>query len=190
VSGSCFAERELCNSELVWGPAKIFTTTKANVAKLEIPGSLVRPEILSQIPNTIKDAINLIEYLGERYLWVDALCIVQDDEDWKYSQINNMASIFANSHLTIIAADGDSANYGLRGLKGISEPRALDQHIHQLTSRMRVARVLDMDRYRRSTWGKRGWTFQEDIFSTRRLRFRNQLVEWECDHHVLKTRAC
>jgi Heterokaryon incompatibility protein (HET) len=79
--------------------------------------------VLAKPPNTVKDAIDLVESLGERYLWVDSLCIVQDDDEWKCSQINNMASIYANSHLTIIAADGDSSDYGLRGLRGISGPR-------------------------------------------------------------------
>jgi Heterokaryon incompatibility protein (HET) len=162
----------------VWGNVKNLTTTKATLSMLGKQGSLLDPDVVEQLPNTIKDAINMVEYLGERYLWVYALCIVQDDDRWKYHQINNMASIYANSHLTIIAADGDDANYGLRGLRGISKPRILDQKVHTLTSRLRVIEqplVYDgKGRHNR-------WTFQENIFSTRRLRFQGQMVHWECD---------
>ncbi|KUJ11314.1 HET-domain-containing protein [Mollisia scopiformis] len=167
----------------VWGQVRNFTTTKATLARLQKPGAFIDPKVLEKLPNTIKDAINLVEYLGERYLWIDALCIVQDDDEWKYQQIDNMASIFANSHLTIIAEDGDDANYGLRGLRGISKPRNFVQKVHKLTSRLQVVAVsLFDDRLRTpSRWGTRGWTFQEDVFSTRRLRFHRDMVQWECN---------
>lgn len=151
---------------------------------LEKPGSLLDPKILDKLPNTIKDAINLVEYLGERYLWVDALCIVQDDYDSKHQQINNMASIFASSHLTIIAADGEDADYGLRGLRGISKPRTLDQKVHNLGPRLQVVRKPLLEGFGpKSVWNGRGWTFQEHIFSTRRLKFEGQMVilQWDCD---------
>jgi hypothetical protein len=166
----------------VWGFTKIFTATKANLSTLVTPGALINPEVLAKLSNTIKDAINLVEYLGERYLWVDALCIVQDDDDRKYNQINNMASIFANSHLTIIAADGDTADYGLRGLRGISQPRKLDQKVHDLNARMQVVSKPLPRGYTKNLWSTRGWTFQEHIFSTRRLKFVGQMVQWECDY--------
>ncbi len=57
---------------------------------------------------------------------MDTLYIIQYDNKWKYNWVNNMASIFANSHCTIIAADGDHTNHRLRELRGISKPRKLD----------------------------------------------------------------
>ena len=59
----------------------MFTTMKSNVALLKTAGSLVDPEVLAKFPNTVKDAIDLVESLGERYPWVDSLCIVQDDDE-------------------------------------------------------------------------------------------------------------
>lgn len=55
---------------------------------------------------------------------MDALCIMQDDDNWKYT--------LANSYLTIIAADGADADYILRSLRGMSKPRMLDQKVHRL----------------------------------------------------------
>jgi hypothetical protein len=47
----------------------------------------------------------------EGLLWVDSLCIVQDDVESKHAQLNDMASIYANSYVTIIAAKDWDANH-------------------------------------------------------------------------------
>jgi Heterokaryon incompatibility protein (HET) len=69
--------------------------------------------------------MDVVGLLGERYLWVDCLCIVQDDQESLYNQVNNMASIFGDACVTIIAAQGTSAHCGLRGLPNISAGRDL-----------------------------------------------------------------
>jgi hypothetical protein len=84
------------------------------------------------VPKTLTDAILVVRLLEERYLWVDSLCIIQDDEAMKYHQINNMASIFANASITIISRQGDDANYGLRGLSEICQPRNIYQDLFKL----------------------------------------------------------
>jgi hypothetical protein len=63
----------------VWGhhpdPAKLFAT-KANIEALRRDGGL--PE--SDMPATVEDAMEVCRRLGEPYLWVDRLCITQDDD--------------------------------------------------------------------------------------------------------------
>jgi Heterokaryon incompatibility protein (HET) len=56
---------------------------------------------------------------------VDALCIVQDDSDLTQRQINNMAAVYAGAFVTIVAAQGDHADAGLRGIRQGSTPRRL-----------------------------------------------------------------
>jgi hypothetical protein len=68
------------------------------------------------VPRTIEDAIAAVGLLEERYLWVDALCVVQDDDRARQAEINTMASIFSEATISIVAKQGDDANYGLRGL--------------------------------------------------------------------------
>jgi hypothetical protein len=58
--------------------------------------------------------------IGERYLWVDSLCIVQDDPQEKHGQIANMDAIYGNAILTINAAAGQDANAGLPGVRPLS----------------------------------------------------------------------
>jgi hypothetical protein len=132
------------------------------------------------VPQTIADAISLVRLLEERYLWVDALCIVQDDEETKHDQITNMASIFTNATVTIIAKQGKDVNYGLRGLRGISHPRDFPQNIFEIEPGFSISQCRDMQNYGTPQWSKRGWTYQEELFSKRKLIFFYDSIQWKC----------
>ncbi len=66
-------------------------TTLSNVESLRQPGALFA--LLGQLPRVLQDAMDVTRYLEECYLWCDALCIVQDDADFKHSQIALMGHI-------------------------------------------------------------------------------------------------
>ncbi len=67
----------------------------------------------ASLPATIRDAVEVCEKLGERYLWVDRFCIVQDDDDDKFRQIQAMSAIFSGTKLVIVAAAGSGMGDGL-----------------------------------------------------------------------------
>jgi hypothetical protein len=178
----------------VWGHFEFLKALKGNMDQLQINGALSQSEISSQVPQTIKDAMRLVDLLRERYLWVDALCIVQDDEKLKQDQINGMASIFANANLTIIAEQGRNAEFGLRGLRGASRPRNRPQRVFKLENGSEIIETGCFDYKGPSLWSQRGWTYQENVFSRRRLIFDNETVKWKCgcatwteDHHQAVT---
>ena len=98
----------------LWGKAKTFETTKSNLHDLKQDSSLIR--FKNQIPRVINDAILLTSKLEERFLWVDALCIVQDDVDVKQTQISQMDMIYDQAVLTIVALSGKDANASLPGI--------------------------------------------------------------------------
>ena len=78
-----------------WGKPQPLATTlrKKNFVQLKT-GIL-----LSSLAETIQDAIVLCRKLDVGYLWVDALCIIQDDGvDWS-SESQKMALIYAQSYL-------------------------------------------------------------------------------------------
>lgn len=164
----------------VWGDAVSFKTRKSNIKSLHRVNSLADPKVSLQIPRTIRDAMGLTEALRERYLWVDSLCIVQDGELEKHTDIGNMAAIFANATLTIISTSGYADN-GLRGLWGISQPRSFIQAVFKLgrgvslvpQRHCRPNQSIDV-------WRTRAWTFQERLFSRKRLIFHDDTVFWEC----------
>ena len=97
----------------VWGKAESFKTTMATVHEFEKPGSLSQDDITNKIPKTILDAMEITALLGERFLWVDALCIVQDDEATKHQQLQGMGGIYQGAILTIAATQGWSADDGI-----------------------------------------------------------------------------
>jgi hypothetical protein len=163
----------------VWGQAPTLKSVQGNLEFFQQPGTLGREEIFSKIPRTIRDAIALTELLHERYLWVDSLCIIQDDETNSHDQITKMASIYANSVLTIVAADGEDANYGLRGIRMASLPRNRPQQTSKLPNGAQIVEP-NYSTPEGSTWSRRGWTFQESLFSRRKLIFCCDSVRWEC----------
>jgi hypothetical protein len=167
----------------VWGNVESLKLSKSNLQRFQERDSLFPGKQVPQIPQTITDAMGLVSALHTRYLWVDSLCIVQDDEKTKHDQINNMASIYANASVTIIAEQGKDANFGLRGLRGISQPRKLSQDVFELSGGAKViytqGSISDL-RGETSLWSKRGWTFQEALFSRRRIIFNHESVRWEC----------
>ena len=101
----------------VWGVPTVFTTLRSNVKDLEIPHVFDKPEVLSTIPLTIRDAIRVMREIGMRYLWVDSLCIVQDDDpDEKIKHIKLMDVVYSAADLVIVAAGSENANAGIAGL--------------------------------------------------------------------------
>ncbi len=133
----------------------------------------------AQVTNTVRDAMRLVSLLGEKYLWVDCLCIVQAELDTKQLYLNSMASIYANAYFTIVAADGQSADHGLRGI---------GQNFYARTVTCDTVRFpcgIDMVSHRPlapcedSPWASRAWTFQEALFSRRILIF-NGTISWCC----------
>jgi hypothetical protein len=56
------------------------------------------------MPQAFKDAIVVGRLLEIEYLWIDSLCIIQDDSnDWE-RESGKMAEIFSSTYLTVIAA--------------------------------------------------------------------------------------
>ena len=153
----------------VWGSAKVLQTTKSNVAPLHGKNGL--DKYLIDIPATIRDAIDLVAMIGESYLWVDSLCIVQDDSREKHNQIANMDAVYGNAILTINAAAGQDANAGLPGVGHSS--RKVEQLVleYRPGRRLIAAQPILTDIADNSYWNTRAWTYQERFLSKRSLTF-------------------
>ncbi|EAQ84185.1 hypothetical protein CHGG_10589 [Chaetomium globosum CBS 148.51] len=90
-----------------WGPRPFLRTLTGSLDehKAEIAWS--------RLPRNFQDAIEFTRKLGIRYLWIDSLCIIQDDiEDWRY-EAAQMGSVYRNATLVISAAKSESAYGGL-----------------------------------------------------------------------------
>lgn len=98
----------------VWVGVEQMQLTIENCLDLSRPGSL--HQCWNQIPVAIQDAIHCVAGLQERYLWVDSLCIVQNDPTMKHNQISHMWSIYNGAVACLVAVVGVDANSGLAGI--------------------------------------------------------------------------
>lgn len=133
---------------------------------------------LTLAPKTIQDAIKITRLLGFEYLWVDALCIIQDSETDKVAEINAMGSIYKNAAITIAAANAASVHEGF--LNKSTSPLSFELPFMAPTGRI-------SDIFCDSSWGcgefpytRRGWTFQEALLSPRLLYFGPTNLLWRC----------
>ena len=135
-----------------------------------------------RLSKTILDAMQLIKRFGLRYLWVDALCIDQDDFSDKEEQIARMGSVFQGAFFTIIAASGSDSDAGLPGLR--PKTRFKKQQLVEAGNITLLSSVQHpyekMLTPETSKWSRRAWTFQEDVLSRRRLIFTDEQVWWRC----------
>ena len=164
----------------VWGgPGEEYWTSTANAEARKRPAGLEE----SILPATIFDAIQLTRQIGERYLWVDALCIIQDSQEDKAAQIPIMDRVYGRAALTVIAAAGTSVRTGLPGIKPAS--RTINQHV-ECVQGLHLAIPLPplAGAVTESIWNTRGWTFQEAILSRRRLYFTKHQIYFACEQDI------
>ena len=136
---------------------------------------------VKQLPWTIQDSIGLLKRIGQRYLWVDALCIYQDDANDKAAIIPEMGSIYGNAYLTIVAADGSHSNDRLSRLVNGKPPEEWIPITTRLgETLLSPARPTIDQAMAKSTWNMRGWTFQERLLSRRCVLFTKDGVYFDC----------
>ncbi|RSL51534.1 hypothetical protein CEP54_011397 [Fusarium duplospermum] len=133
---------------------------------------------LKDLPKTFRDAVEITRELKVRYLWIDALCIIQkedDHEDWK-RECGNMASIYRNSYLTIAPAWADSANGGCFSTPdpGIAIGPVMMRNVSHLHS------IADPEQSADWPLITRAWTYQERLLARRVIYFGRQEISWDC----------
>ncbi|KAM0167907.1 hypothetical protein ACHAPF_011524, partial [Botrytis cinerea] len=164
--------------------ASILVTTKANIDTLYRSHALssLRRNQYGVIPRTVQDAMELTRKIGIRYLWVDTLCIVQDDQDDKSRLVSSMDSIYNGSTLTLIAAVGDDAHSGLLGVSHRPESPVESYEIVDNGKLLTLSLCLPSlcEEVRKGKWHTRGWTYQEQCMSPRCLYFTSKELFFQC----------
>ncbi len=165
----------------VWGQLPFFQTTVSNFERLSKPRGLFSEA--QKPPSVVLDAMQVVRLMGERYLWVDSLCIVQDDAASKHVQLSNMDLIYKNALATIVALWGDNANSPLPGIQAFSRPAQMIEKVGRfelLTVPMPLHHVTAL-----SSWDSRCWTFQEKLLSRRCIYFWRDCVYFQCSRKIL-----
>ncbi|SJL14841.1 uncharacterized protein ARMOST_18313 [Armillaria ostoyae] len=163
----------------VWGENQPDCTTTTNL------NSYTEAIPLQNIPKTILDAITVTRKLGLRFLWVDALCILQDSREDKAWEIAQMRRIFHDAYVTVIAACAHKVSDGFLhdrrvtmaewgSLESILLPfRCPDGGIGTMQLRgLRTAPNEPVD--------ERAWCLEERALSPRRLIYATHTLLYEC----------
>ena len=161
----------------VWGAVPIFKSTLQNKTKLYSKNGL--SQFMPEVPSTIQDAMRVVRDLGFRYLWTDAICIIQDDREEKAQLIAEMDVVYARATLTIVAAEGTTANSSLPGILPNSR-KASQVFTYSPSMKFLVAATPLPDVLLACPWSKRGWTYQEGLLGARLLIFTNSAVHFAC----------
>ncbi|KAI8721546.1 hypothetical protein NCS52_00296200 [Fusarium sp. LHS14.1] len=160
----------------VWGTAPFITLTSTTSESLRRRNSLHHQSI--SIPKTIEDAIEIGRFLGHRYIWIDSLCIKQDDRDDQTKEIRRMHEIYANAALTIVAATGSSAQVPLLDI----EADQLSNQYHPIGGkRFCLDRPELKPLVNFTTWFTRGWTLQELNCSSKIMYFLPERTYYSCN---------
>lgn len=156
-----------------WGGNQNTTTT---IATLQ---SMTDGLPFEELPRTIKDAIILTRALGFEYLWVDALCIIQDSPLDKAADINNMGTIYKYASMTIAASRSKSVDMGFLNPVSPEYSCLLPFKMENGTS-VNIYCELDYASRPSPPLELRGWAFQEDLLSPRILYFGYDGLTWKC----------
>lgn len=154
---------------------------------------------MKQIPPTLlypllRDAIEVTKRLGFRYIWIDCLCICQDDsDDWSH-QASQMSAIYENAVLTISALDAQLTGWRLfsrqpsEKIQKLGNPcgqaimiEEVANETHPFTINAVAGQYMVFNPYPTlyPLLG-RGWVYQERILSRRIVYFTAKEVIWEC----------
>lgn len=133
-----------------------------------------------ELPKTFQDAIFIARYLGFEYLWIDSLCIIQDDKDDWERESTLMIDVYGGSALNIAAVSAENGSVGCFFQR---QPRCLVQ----LPSTETGAKIVPTEvkpypdgHNHRTPLFKRGWVLQERHLPRRTLYFYEKEISWSC----------
>ncbi|KAM0417359.1 hypothetical protein ACHAPT_012675 [Fusarium lateritium] len=162
----------------VWGGghSRQHATRISNIQRRRKSGGL--SAVIRELPKALQQSINLVHGLGIRYIWIDALCIVQDSSHSWNLNARAMHLIYGNSTFTICAADGMDATASLSALDDGCEP---GQTVVKYAEGVCLMLHRPAETSIQTTqWNKRAWTFQERLLSKRCLIFTAGKIFFQC----------
>lgn len=143
--------------------------------------------IIAGLPQTFRDAITVSRVLHIRYLWIDSLCIIQDDEaDWA-NEAGKMAHVYEGCYFTIAATSSEDGDGGLFLDSATPASEILEQD-----APVNEAEPTCLVRYPlaalRTIWdaplSKRAWVVQEQILSPRLVHFARGQLWYQCQFGI------
>ena len=166
-----------------WGLNEDFVLKNCNLQRL------TQGVAWSDLPKTAQDAVDISRKLGIDYLWIDSLCIIQEDDDDWVDQSRKMSVIYSDSWLNIAAADSDNSHGGCFR-QGEATTRFT---FHRVPANPEVF-VMQQPSNTHQNFGsnypnntasspllQRGWVLQERLLAPRVVYYAKDEILWECN---------
>lgn len=174
---------------------------KMLITKREYIGAFCRTIPFESFPLTFRHAIEASRSLGIQYLWIDSLCIVQDDlQDWEI-EAARMGDIYENAYATLFAERAEHCDDGL--FQTEEDKSIVTDWIQEIDYRNPQTNDLHwiLCSFRHSYYPNslspeeafclvdkpishlqnRGWIMQEEILSRRKICFSTTELHWKCN---------
>ncbi|KAF2972246.1 hypothetical protein GQX73_g1293 [Xylaria multiplex] len=179
-----------------WGPPnnqplRTLNGTEEEPGNIEEHRKRIPPE---NLPRTFKEALIITKCIGIDYLWIDSLCIIQDDpDDWDRESII-MGSLYENATLMIAAS---AASNSREGCCNVQRPELRTVIVPLIDNKDRILGQCQLSAMPRgeidpelSLLNKRAWCFQERYMSRRKVFFMPGGIVWQCKAGMLDERNC
>jgi hypothetical protein len=163
-----------------WGTKPQFTTTLDSMA------DLLHDMSKCSLSQTHLDAIQVTRGLGIRYLWIDALCIIQDSRADMMIHMPNMGNIYKNSTITIAASEAQSAHSGFLGTLEYPPTVPLPFLLPDGSKETVLLSYRTAKLPAKTHLDTRGWTLQESMLSPRQITFGYFEVLWQCQTEYME----
>lgn len=145
---------------------------------------------IRETPQTFIDAVTIARRLGLRYLWIDSLCICQDDaSDWA-RESSRMVDVYSNAHIVIAANRSDDSNGGVfhsraaRPNTVFKLPGGEDDLHAMLLFQSDQAMAYTATEFLDEPLTGRGWALQERVLAKRVIHYNDRQIYFECDQGI------
>jgi hypothetical protein len=172
-----------------WGTLQILKLKTSNI------DTLMEGVSFENLCKTFQDAVKVTRALGYSYLWIDSLCIVQDDEDDWRKESALMKEVYCNAVVNLAATNAKDGSVGLFRERDVS--RASRQYIQTTTSdsndykgriNSQIFELMDDRAYyrclSRTLLSNRAWAFQERYLAERTIHFTSEQLFCECRYQI------
>ncbi|OCL14519.1 HET-domain-containing protein [Glonium stellatum] len=170
-----------------WGTSIHLTSTRSSLAARK------KSIDFNEMPKTFQDVITVARAMSIKYVWIDSLCIMQDDEDWGRESAN-MTSVYANSYLTIAATSAKDSSFGCFTPRPPKRYVSIDYTPKEGISGQTLAFLPPIQKealtdfyitMKEEPLTKRAWALQERVLARRTLHFGKHQMYFECCNSLL-----